>query len=546
MSDLSQMSDDELLSQLSDDELKVMAGGMGIEPSEVQQQASQGGFDPQTALESYGQELTYGYLPQLQAATEKGITSGLATIGVGPGAVNEQLRQQGFVLPEQSLVDLKNENIRRIQAQQQQSPVSSMVGTGVGMAAQLAPLARSVRALAGLGKGKAVVEAGKVAGGVGRPATKAALTGAGLSGLVNPEQNIESEDFVALAPKERAAAAAAGGFFSGIVQKALPKTGVAASQKSSEKAVSSLGGTLSDVVKLKKRGLLNDLGKTLVDEKIVTPLATPETIKLRLDERMNSLAGEVTDLIKSMERKMNDPGFTEKYGRQGIKELGKAAFIPEVVALRVKNEIMEKYSELPEQMIRPALRTVDRWLLNLPSAEKGFLTPSEVQNAKTQLNRFLKDSDFLKTDTTLAKEGLKAVRRSLMEGVENYADAFSRVDKSKSGKDLKALNKKLGSLIEASKLAEKGEARAIKNRSISLTDTISGGTGASIGGYFGGPSGAAIGGLLGAGANKLAREFGDQASAVGYRQLSRLPELPPEATAVLSAQAIRRLKALGE
>jgi len=206
MSDLTQLSDEELLSQLSDDELKALAG------EEAPKQESQS-FDPGTALESYGQEMSYGYLPQMQAATEKGITSGLAALGVGPGAVDESLRQQGFQVPEQSLTDLKNENVRRIQAQSKQNPVSSAVGTGAGMAAQLAPLAKSVKALAGLGKAATATKGAAAVPLLAGPAVKSAkslgdvskaVLGAGAtSALVNPEQAKESGEFIPTALGDR-------------------------------------------------------------------------------------------------------------------------------------------------------------------------------------------------------------------------------------------------------------------------------------------------------------------------------------------------------
>lgn len=76
MSDLSQMSDEELLSQLSDDELKAMAGGMGIESAPAQQQESQSPLSRMPIMSALG-AISSAIDPYTGAPTRAGISAGL-------------------------------------------------------------------------------------------------------------------------------------------------------------------------------------------------------------------------------------------------------------------------------------------------------------------------------------------------------------------------------------------------------------------------------------------------------------------------------------
>ena len=118
MKSLAEMTDSELdaiiaskkpaprkLEEMTDDELDaILAEGKTPEES-IEKEASLG-TQLQAGLESFGQAATLGYLPQLQAGAEQ------LSMGATQD-VDEQLKAQGFKLPEDGYVQSRDENIRR-------------------------------------------------------------------------------------------------------------------------------------------------------------------------------------------------------------------------------------------------------------------------------------------------------------------------------------------------------------------------------------------------------------------------------------------------
>lgn len=152
------------------------------------------GGPAQTALESFGETATFGYLPQLQAATEKGISSLSGLLGIGPAAEDIALKEQGFKLPEDpTYAQMRDENIARQELQAQENPEAAGGGRVAGaiVGAPLPGAAAGKLGLKGLQKllsGANITKAaraGKI-GGLGGTLAQGALTGAALGAAYNP------------------------------------------------------------------------------------------------------------------------------------------------------------------------------------------------------------------------------------------------------------------------------------------------------------------------------------------------------------------------
>ena len=101
----------------------------------------QGPSKTETALESFGKGATLGYLPQIQAIAEP-VTS--AIYGAFDDNIDENLREQGFDIQEESYVDRRDSNIKRQKRQAEANPKTAMAGEALGAVAT-APLAPQVK-----------------------------------------------------------------------------------------------------------------------------------------------------------------------------------------------------------------------------------------------------------------------------------------------------------------------------------------------------------------------------------------------------------------
>lgn len=123
----------------------------------------------QAALEGFGETATLGYLPQIQAGIEKILPNPTAD-------ADAKLKAMGIDVPEQSYVQMRDENIARQGQLAKQNPGASMAGKGAGIVASMA------MPLPGAAMGK-----------VARSALQGGITGAAynpgdVKGEVNPLQ----------------------------------------------------------------------------------------------------------------------------------------------------------------------------------------------------------------------------------------------------------------------------------------------------------------------------------------------------------------------
>lgn len=274
--------------------------------------------------------------------------------------------------------------------------------------------------------------------------------------------------------------------------KVTNRPGASLKKFAEKKAFESLGGGKAAV---KEAGdSLQDTGRYLLDNKIVTPLAGKETVAQRIGDKLGSVSGELDDIIN-------------KAANSNI-----AKFHPEMAAEQVKAQLAQKYPQAPKEIMDKMTGVVDEWFKG-----KGPMGIKDVQNLKLTLQKFIPDRAYQK-DLVGRVDVLKSLRRAAKEGVENMGNEFAEKSGQAGGR-VKALNQEMGNLLRAEDAVQEGILRDTANRSISLTDTIAGAGGISRG------AGAIADGLTGAAfgaANKAIRHKGDQLAATSADAISKM------------------------
>lgn len=267
----------------------------------------------QAGLEHFGNAAALGYLPHLQAMASQLLPN-------PNDIVDSRLRAQGFKVsqPADDYVSERDANIRRLTQQEKDHPTASTAGSVAGSIAGGVAMSPAMKVLPGyqaLMGAKAAQGAG-LAGKAAALATRAsgaAYGGAALGAAANPG-DIEGEINPAQA-KERAQDAALGGVIGGVLHpagEAISQGGGYLAGKAKnfaeEKAAKAMGFTKAQLKKiLKDRGAeagmqhVRDLGRTALDEGIVSPTASPGTLAERTEAAQGAAGQAVGDVLDRAE-----------------------------------------------------------------------------------------------------------------------------------------------------------------------------------------------------------------------------------------------------
>jgi hypothetical protein len=340
--------------------------------------------------------------------------------------------------------------------------------------------------------------------------TRATLIGGGM-GAVAGLGSSEADDFAGLA-KDTGVGFALGsgggvlGYGGGqAVKKGIEKAGPALKKFAEKRAFKALGPVKKATDKAHALGNEEAIGRQLLDDGVVTPLASKETMGNRLTER---IADKTDELSGVMDNVSNAEGLNSVQAML----VNQSKFNPAKAAEAIKNKIREQYSQIPEEVLEPRLKLVDQWLSkNVPMDIK------DAQAFKTQMQKFINDKSFWQGNPNASQETLTQIRRAIKEGIEHNADTFANVAHEQAGQ-VKGINQQLGRLLQADDIVQDRLSRDAANRSVSLTDYLM-----AVGGLAGEPTsllGLAKGAAM-AGANKLGREYGNNMMAVGADKVSQ-------------------------
>jgi hypothetical protein len=434
---------------------------------------SNDGRPAQTALESYGNTVLLGNLPQVQA-----LVGGVTDKVLNPAMkLDHELKKQGFRIqgPDDGYIERRDTNIKRQIGLRAENPKAAIAGDVAGLVGG---------GLLTAGAGSAIKPA---AGALGR-LERSAAAGATMGALTNPG-DVEGE-VSPLQLDARFKNSLIGGTLGYVTQGALEGVsigGKAASNyfkgKAGEKAIAAIGANKADMKKLGEKGAIK-LGQDARDAGLVGPLSTPSRIAKNADKMKDEVGEQIGGLIDSADA----AGATKVDGTK----IGLAILEdPEIIAAKTTPGSGGMYSA--------ALKEAET------IASNGEMTLKQAHALRRNIDQNI---NFNKRRTDLKPgeaEVLYKIRDAINSAMNESVDAMRG---SQGANALKKANAQYSKLSRIQSIAENRVAMNSSNRTFGLTDNILAGAGASIGGTIAGPVGAAVGGAIGGGVSKLGRTFG--------------------------------------
>lgn len=500
-------------------------GQLGTVPNESAQAAAEQGFKPATDAQVYAHlNGTFG-----------AVTAG--AIGAGRGA--------SFGLLDPALVagagllegDKGREEMRRsLDLERRGYSTASTIGEFGGA---LAPLMLGAPPVAAAGEGIAA----RVAAGIPRLAAEGAAfsTGEQLT-----EDTLGNHDLVA---QKYLSAAVEGGILNVLIGSGLHGAGAllaegisargaaaaarAGEEEGSKVAAGSFGSKLADTAEtqaaksmlpastlsgaeMNKLGRtaeeqatrLQEIGRTALEEKIVSPLSTKPEMAKRAIARVGQVGEDLASIRKGLEKSAVRPstegvingvrGIAEELNAQPFAQADRRAVAPFVEELLQRSgAVVTDQGEIVAS--RPAYKTF---------AELGDLRIA-LDKRLEQMRVWAKFNG-----EAPGHEALKSIR-GILEGEYEKAAGAAAND---LGEDVLTKYRTTKALFQDLKTIEKwttkGAAREGQHRAISLTDTIAAGAGLA--------TGHALGGIALGAANKVMRTFGNQMAATAANRVSKL------------------------
>lgn len=290
------------------------------------------------------------------------------------------------------------------------------------------------------------------------------------------------------------------------LKKTIPEGGVrqVASDLAEEQAWKATGAKMGDELKL--RGITpQEVGRTLLDEGIVTGTASKATMA----ERVAAKAKEVGESLSKLTNKLDTS--TVRPSTSAILE-------------RARNEVLVPLDSMPGYAAERA--AVKGYIDDFERIVGDGWTFSDIRDLRIKLDKKLK---FDKVSAPGTVEELRKVRNIIEDEFESAATNASKELGENVARDYATKKELFAKLQTANKILERETARQAGNRAISLTDTIAG-----VGGLM---TGNPLHGLMAAGANKLMREYGNQAAADLLNRASNVDTLRRVASSVDSKLA---------
>lgn len=428
-------------------------------------------------------------------------TAGFADEVAGAGDAVKRFGQkalQGDLASGQDLLGAYERGRDRYRDVDEAAYQNNKLAYGVGA---VLPTLATLPATAGLGVANAI-KTGAIQGGLGS-----------LGGGTGQNQTDITDGDIGKLAKETAMGAAFGGGIGGVAAKYAPKLADWLKGKSSERATKAIA---DDAMKAQRKisnlpGGAEAFGKDVQDLGIVKGIQGTKGI-LGNARSVESKAGkEIDSIYQKLDNANNE-------------------FInPKEFTLSTLQKSLDKMDEYVTGLeTRSGTRTMSKPLRNYIDETRRDVEKIASSGDKftfKDLNQYKRDLDKLAfPDSGInnqVKENLQDMRRMLRDTmVEDASDLAKTVGQPKLIDDLQKANRSYSVATTAKKALEEKAKREAKNRSISLTDYITGGALGVAGATAMGPEGAALG-IGAAGANKLGRMYGNQALAAGSSKLAQ-------------------------
>jgi hypothetical protein len=491
------LSDDELYEL---DQLDIKLEGGSIQgPSGLPQKDYGVG---ESALQGFGQGITYGHLPQAQALFSQVMPD-------PEEGVNKALERSGFeiVEPQESYAGVRDKFIQDIQGAQQQNPKAFM---GAQIAGGTLPFLNPTFA--------AQTTAGKIAAGAG--------SGALASFLQNPS-DIEGQ-ISGPQIKERLMQAPIGAALGAGVSAALPLAGKVAAMAAPQSlkdmaydfAIDAIGAMKKGRNALEVKNNAKRLGKRLLDEGLVEAGDSFSSIASKIDDALNQSRDELNNIYDEADY------FFQNVRASGTpqKLIESTKIKPLEIAKIFESKIGLKRGDIGYTNYK---NSIDRILFEFAD-NPSEISLSRARELRQSLDENIKWSKRA-NELPEVQKTLKEIRNSLNDLIEKRLAVVDKLNGGNRAARFRATNERLTDLLDASKISKdrlKGEGG---NRLISLTGNIAGG---QVGGMTALKSNNILYGLwafLGVAlSEKILRTRGNAVAASALRNIANLMAKSPE------------------
>jgi hypothetical protein len=467
----------------------------------------------QAFLESAGNEIAFGYLPQIQAGVEK-------LFGNPNSELDAQLQAQGFQVPRESYVDLRDQNINRMQIQDARDPNYALAGKVAGVVTTMSPIAKGAQALKLVGQGGSGIARLK-------DATK---MGAAMGAVFNPGDN---QGVVApLQLTERGAGAAKGGAFGVVGQGSGEVVGkIGASVKNAPKYLEDLskikafkaaGAMLKDFRQARGDKAATEIGETLLTKNIVNTgdsiediVAKTSTAKQETGSKIRQIYGQVKTFINDYKDDMGQP-LTEK--QKGLLEITK------LDGKKMSERIRGRLDQYQKNVLgnTEVKGKMDEILTDIEKIGDDA-DIADILEARNSLDDRINYGKRMGELPILQKQ-MHTARDEMTKFIQNRVRVVGKITKNKELiKELKQANKEYGQLATVERFGVDKVARDNANRFFSLGDRMGGSAGATVGALSGDTTEERIkNGILGYVGGKVAGKYGRHSTALAARGAEKL------------------------
>lgn len=453
----------------------------------------------EAALEHFGNSATLGYLPHVQAFTAPAMNWALDKITGNHVSDDDN----------STYVQRRDENIARLEQEDKEHPYASGAGKVAGFAA-------SVLGTGGMG---AVAKGA----GVATRLSAAAKAGGALGALANPG-DVKGE-FDPLQVGDRAQNAAVGYALGAGGQLIGEGVGAAGSKvanyfksKAEQRAFKALGPDLRAVRQNMSKDRLNSIGRTLIDEGIISPRTSVDDIAAAIAKSKSGAVEDLEQVIKDLgqaQQKLNgagEPGLVP----YGTKVGGTRSGIDrKAIAQSLRDDLINPRTEIPG--VAAKNKQVEALIRQFEQGGDDLMGLTDAEMLKRATGKEIKWDRLPGADIPIEEQVQRALYGKVRQGVEDGAAAIEGMVGGPGAGRFQAAKQRVGNLEEAGKISEKARAKVLANRFISPSDYMMGAGGAAAG-FASGDNmedklvGAAVG--AGAGAlNKFGRTYGNQIAA---------------------------------
>jgi hypothetical protein len=456
----------------------------------------------QTQLESFGNTVTMGHLPHIQAIFEKYLSPDAVA------AVDEELRAKGFDVPERSYVQARDENIARQDAQAKRNPESAVTGA-LGAMAVTAPIMSAVaggnaavQGLGGFSRLRNAAGTGFAFGALQNPGDEA--------GVVNPLQGSER-----LSNAKFGAAIGTGGQAIGDgvakIGSTIKNAPEMLDRLSKVKAFKAAGAMLKDFRAARGDKAAEEVGETLLNKNIVSAGDTIDDIYTKTTAAKNEAGQKIRNIYSDVKTFLSNSAQNLKPKEQQLLQM--TSLDGKVARTKITNRLNKfQQNKAGATQVQGKIDSVLAEIEKLPDDIGDWL---EYRNSVDDLINYAKEQK----DLPLYQQQLHGVRDEMTKMIQNRVRAVGKIVKDPDMiSNLRSTNKEFGQLATVERFAKDRVARDNANRFFSLGDRVTSSAGATIGALSGDtPEERIKNGLIGFVGGRIAGKYGRHSTAMAAR-----------------------------